>query len=816
VKSVQILSELKASAPIPSSNKVVLKEGDIYHALIKERKPGNEAVLQIRGNNVNVKFEGEVPSGNRAAIQVAKADGQPPTVNALPQTPGQASAKAELSVVFQRWNGGIPLSDGLKSAVETVLQKGVPLNKESFQHIKTFMETAGGRIQDKLETLSLMAKKNLDFTPVQLKSVHQALHSRDYAGSLQQVFSEADPDFIHKLVDSQSKVKAASERPTITNEVVTPAQSSRRSLQLTELIGKMKENGSQQALVERTEQMRDLSVKLVLENMSALQKSLKLSDQQVEQIQAGLKQGKSIESLIRIISAGKDVSALPPNIQQAVKLEKTAVMLLENEWNKLSGKVGNIGQQLMEALKAVRKEPSFDQMIQKLIPLSQQLPEGQRQAFTNAIQQAAALEANGKEMAARKEIGDALANIQSETSASAAKTSQEPAQEVYKLNQEILSHIPIQSKNILVERVTKKLSQIAMDFKNFKNDVSKNLQTIQQLIQQHQSKAHITAKPLLETTIKNLDQAILRSDFMLYADMKTEKKLLTASTQLAEAKKLLSKGEHSQAHRLVSEVKTMLEKMMFKPSDVRMKHYVSQELGRLESQSLPKQVSQAFDQSLSTLRQEPSARSAYEYVRQLGLSNEADQAQQLVSRNRTQEGLAPNVKDLLLKMAKNESDMIQSAKADQALTNLTGQQLISKNDSSGLQQLMFSLPYLLQDKLDNVKVFVNSKNDREKIDWENCSLFFLFETRKLGEVGIALSSSDRNLTIKVKNDSEGFKEKMEPLAKLAVSRLEAIGYTISSIQFDALNKEQPDEVPTQPVYDKNQPALTEKGYDFSV
>ena len=60
---------------------------------------------------------------------------------------------------------------------------------------------------------------------------------------------------------------------------------------------------------------------------------------------------------------------------------------------------------------------------------------------------------------------------------------------------------------------------------------------------------------MLETTISKLDNAILKSDMMLFTDMKTEKQFMKASTQLAEAKKLFAKGDHAEAGKIVKEVK---------------------------------------------------------------------------------------------------------------------------------------------------------------------------------------------------------------------------------------------------------------------
>jgi hypothetical protein len=579
--------------------------------------------------------------------------------------------------------------------------------------------------------------------------------------------------------------------------------------------------GQTQAVISRAEKMNETAQKIVTETVNSLRKAdgSPKNLQLLREVQEGLQQGKSIEQSAQKLlkSFSTENKMLTQQLENAVRLEKAGVAALENELSKLNKVNSSTSNFVQQAISVVKKEANINAVFQKLLELGQDssLNAKQQKTLEVSLNKAEELGRSGKELGARQELMGTLTKINNEMPATqnASVTKAEPA-EAYKMQEELLSSLPIQSKDFIVERVSKKLSQVAIDFKNFKNDITKSLQTVEQLVQQFKERSTITAKPMLETTIKKLDQAILRSDFMLYADMKTEKKLLTASAQLAEAKKLLSKGDHSGANRIVAEVKTVIDKMIFKPSDVRVKHYVSQELGRLENLPLSKQVTQNFEQSISGLKQEPSARNSYEYLRNLGLTHETDHAQALVSKDR--EELPPSLKNLLLKMAQNDGELLQSQKADQVLNNLTGQQLLSKNDSSGLQNLMFTLPFLLQDKLENVKVFINSKSEQEKIDWENCSLFFLFETKKLGEVGIALTSSDRTLSVKIKNDQNGFKERMEPLAELAKERLSDIGYQIGNIQFDTLHQNQEVETELPTVQQKNKPTMTEKGYDFTI
>jgi hypothetical protein len=49
---------------------VSLREGDVYNAVMKERRDNQEAVLHIRGREVVAKFEGKMPQSDRMTIQI--------------------------------------------------------------------------------------------------------------------------------------------------------------------------------------------------------------------------------------------------------------------------------------------------------------------------------------------------------------------------------------------------------------------------------------------------------------------------------------------------------------------------------------------------------------------------------------------------------------------------------------------------------------------------------------------------------------------------------------------------------------------------
>ncbi|HJV17138.1 MAG TPA: hypothetical protein VJ546_07120 [Bacillales bacterium] len=356
-------------------------------------------------------------------------------------------------------------------------------------------------------------------------------------------------------------------------------------------------------------------------------------------------------------------------------------------------------------------------------------------------------------------------------------------QNPYVLNDSIQS-APIDSKTVMVTEIPKKLAQMAIDFKQVKQDISRNLEATSSLIQ---TKNTVPAQQILEATIHNLDKAILKSNFMLYADMDTEKKMLIASSKLAEAKNLIIKGNLTEANQIVKQVSTELEKLTFNPLDTKIKHFV------LEEESLsPKLFLE------KTLQPAESGRGVFEKVKALGLTHEVDVARAITEKQE----IPHSLKSVLLQIA-------EDGKVTQALSSITGQQLVNKQDSTGIQNLLLQLPILLNKQVENVKVYVNSHKKGEKIDWENCSLYFVLETKKLGAVGIQISAVNRNLSITFKSDQKSIPEVVKPLTEVTKEQLQQIGYHVGTFQFKPFTEE-------KKLPEEKSPKQTEKGFDISI
>jgi hypothetical protein len=361
----------------------------------------------------------------------------------------------------------------------------------------------------------------------------------------------------------------------------------------------------------------------------------------------------------------------------------------------------------------------------------------------------------------------------------------EPQQIAPKLDQIFNNEVmqTFTSKDLVVTEITKKQSQLAIDFKKMQRDVVQNLETATKLIE---VKSLPPVKQVLEAAINKLDKAILKGNFMLYTDMETEKKLLVASSRLAEARNLLTNGNIVEANQIVKDIKSVLDQVNFKPSNNRIQHF-----------PIEQEIQPIFEKVT-----EPSGRQIFEMVKGLGLTHEVDVAHALADKQE----IPNNLKSALLKMFAADG---QFKEVQAALSNITGQQLLNKQDSNGVQNLLLQLPIVLNKQVENAKIFINSQKQSEKIDWENCSLYFVLETKKLGDVGIQISAVNRNLSITFKNESENLQEVVKPLVEEAMARLQEIGYNIGGIQFKPF---------TNKIVSKDEHKSKEKvkGFDFTV
>ncbi|WP_148346886.1 hypothetical protein [Robertmurraya massiliosenegalensis] len=384
------------------------------------------------------------------------------------------------------------------------------------------------------------------------------------------------------------------------------------------------------------------------------------------------------------------------------------------------------------------------------------------------------------------------------------------------INESLLVQKP-ESINVIVTEITKNLSQMTLDFKALKQDVTRNLENTLRILENRTPINQTNVKQVLESTIHKLDKAILKGDFLLYTDMVTEKKLLVASSQLADAKKLLAKGDVTEASKAVREVKGMVEKLLFKPSEVKMKHFISNKYSTEEH--LLRQLGNTVEKVVKPFPNgEPSPRLMYEAINKIGLSNEREVGYSLISKTGTpaNEQQAENLKSILLKMMKDETTKAnQKQSIEQVVNSISGQQLLSKQTSTGEQSLFFQLPYMMDKQVEDIKIYVNSRNEEDKLDWENCTIYFVLHTKKLGDVGVLMSASEKNVSLTFKSNKDNLSEKIAEFTEITQERFGQIGYNLNHMKVKPLEQQNGSTVQEKALV-KNQLENESKGYDITI
>jgi len=574
--------------------------------------------------------------------------------------------------------------------------------------------------------------------------------------------------------------------------------------------------------------MQEPNISKAIEQTKEVMKTSGMPRQAIQKLEQAVQEATKLQSIGRDAQAKIQLTGHLNQLLQSLRTTQASATTAneaapEQQSLPTASKETNIAETIRNLVKDVQKDPSLAKVLDKTAALfAEQGANEELDELKKAHDKAQQLQENGRELAARRELSNALSKVEQDLGiqqpASQENTLSEAEQ--YTIN-EAVQTLKLDSQNVMVTEITKKLSQMAIDFKTLKREITRNLDNISKMLENRNILPQANVRQILESTIHKLDNAILKGDYLLYTDMSTEKKMLAASSQLAEAKKLLAKGKISEANKIVKEVKANIENIVFKPSDVKVKHFVSDKLG-LENFSSARQMASTVEQAVQPFtNNEPSARQMYDTIRKLGLTHEHDAGFSLVSKNGTPADpqQTENLKAALMKMMKTEEMKPQlMQQVEQTVNNITGQQLLNKQDSSGMQNLFFQLPYMMEKQVENIKIYVNSRKDGEKVDWENCSIYFVLETKRLGDIGVLLSSSEKNVSLTFRSNKEQLSEKLAGFTEVTQERFREIGYQLQTMNVKPLNEPKTSASTEERVTEKAQlaPTFTEKGYDFSI
>ncbi|SFP24417.1 hypothetical protein [Salibacterium halotolerans] len=768
-----------------------MQEGGVYRGRILEQNSKGGALLDLQGTKIKASFQGGMPSNNQVAFQVTGNKEGALQVRVLQEQSGGNAVALKTSGILKQMGVQNP-SEGMTKAANIMLQSGSPLTKDSAASVQRFMEQVDGTREQKLNTIKAAAGKEVSMTSENLRSIHESLHK-----------SRQTSDFINEW--TSSKAGSGSDGVPQIEKVVQralQAASASQNKEIREAAAAIKQNLQQGGSLNQAVQAVKNNIlshpDLSREAAAALEKAV-----QEAEFLAGTGQDRLMQALQNVLSekqgAASDSDQLFRHIQALVS----------------SSVSGADNQELQRVLQQSGiKKNDMNRMV-KLTDQMVQLEESGRGRLVNTLDQW-----TGSGAASSSEQGGAPAAGVTAAAAFQANAAQAAA--------ELRASIPLETKPMLETTITNRMVRITDEFQQMQQNTIKQLEQTGKMLEQNRQTAP-QAKQVLEAAIHKLDRSILRSDFTLFTDMKTERSMLQASTRLSEARQLLSSGDVKSAWKVVDEVRQSVQAMEFKASEQKVKQVIAREETAARNMGMQRAVQYTADQARAAL-QEPSSRQVFELVRTLGLNREQEIGQMLTTSQRQQSQnvtMQQNMKDALMQLMKHENDSSLQQKSSQALSNLTGQQLMSKTDQgNNMQQLLFNLPVPMKENMEDLQVYVQARQDQGEMDWENCNLYFLIETPSLGETGIMVHAFDRQLAITLKNDDPDFEKTMAPLVDQAAESINEIGYNIQDIRYQPMStasREQTDilnqnnefeaEERPEPV---DHPFETMKGFDYKI
>lgn len=342
---------------------------------------------------------------------------------------------------------------------------------------------------------------------------------------------------------------------------------------------------------------------------------------------------------------------------------------------------------------------------------------------------------------------------------------------------EMISDLMPESANKVLKFVEVKVTKEMTVAKTTFDVIQKNV--VNKLEQITPKNLPVDGKEVLAAVIDKLDHVLMKSDITLYTDMETERDLLSSSS-LLDRGRVLIKDQPEKAFEIIQKVQKQIAKISFNPSKEKIFGVLQKEFNKNVQVENEKNYALQLSSDMGV-----SPRSVLETLRALGINHEVEVSEILNKSDKSAFKSVENMKSILMKLESSSEE-----KVVKSLDHITGQQLVNKLDVKGMKQhLMFHLPVQTQTDVKDMKIHVNGQKNNQKMDWQNSRLYFVVHLDSIGDTGILVEVHGGQLSMTIKNDSEGLEENMTNIMSEATDRLESVGFVPNRIKFDRLTKE---------------------------
>lgn len=304
------------------------------------------------------------------------------------------------------------------------------------------------------------------------------------------------------------------------------------------------------------------------------------------------------------------------------------------------------------------------------------------------------------------------------------------------------------------------------------------------------SKSSQSVQITVSAMIDEMDSFIMKSDALLYTGMKTEKQLLSVSSSLQNARAELENGNMALAKEIAKSAVKILSEINFTPSHRRAELHVNSAYQRfVTGESLYGAKNQLNTLSHLRYEEKSSSRIMLELMRSIGLNNESEVSELFerfgdkaeVKEKLGKDFVNDNVKAILMKLMTKENDEKAGSSIQKLSDAVFGMQLMNRQESSRSEQTMMFIIPMPQVQTD-ARVIINGRRRVNGIDDGNCSLYFSFETVKLGFTGIKADINANKLSITVFNDDKSSVAMLEEAFNAVDEKFPEWGFSQTSIR----------------------------------
>ncbi len=686
------------------------------------------------------------------------------------------------------------------SSVQSVFDKyQIKPTSENMKQVSSFMSSAKGTEAEKIQTLDIALYKGIEPTRDNLMTMHQAvMHDDEVVGALVEVDVEADPltgEAAKKVIDAlklPAHVKVALKREI--------------------------DNGA--SLKEA-----------VVAVARAINSSINGSGDDGSDV-------KIDQSLVKMIKAIEAFAASKPEVLAQILKANGTTAGLSQEASTLAVKPSNQSNQSNQSnsIQAAINPSDTNQSVLNPLNLNEsnatQSEANMNQTNINNSNYAHVISSDRDALSADSyEASDLIETSDTSSTDSAAEAVMTDDALLALMNdmvEELLENTgttlntlmeTMSLKTYLVETTTEATMRAKTTFETFRAETANLLKATVA----PQNEAAMAGN--LSKVIEKLNHIILKSDVTLFTDMFTEKKLLVMASELDKAQELTRQGDLTKAQTIVKSAIGLLEQIKFNPSQRRVQVFAQTKIDQLtDALEKPEKTTVRLDAHIKhqleqtrDVQGSKMARDILETMRFLGLNHEMEIAESLENKNfeNTKDWNQSNVKEILLKLMKEDVKDRPIEAAGQNLMNLSGQQMM--NDSGSREQpfYFFNLPIMDGEELGNMKVYMKGASKSQQMDWKNAELYFGVTLKTSGPLGIKVKIQQQKVDLQVlSDDASGIKESLGRV----MEELESFGFSKGDVSFSSYSKDMGLVIKPQLETSKSAQNFTNdgKGFDFKI